>query len=44
LTLSEQDLLRQKELLNQLSTNSLYIAIGCMAGGIIIGILIRGTF
>jgi hypothetical protein len=44
LTLSEQDLLRQKELLNQLSTNSLYIAIGCVAGGMIIGFFIRSAF
>lgn len=41
---SEQDLLKQKELLNQLSINSLWIAGGCVVGGIVIGILIRGAF
>ena len=44
LTLSESDLQKQKELLNQQSIAELWIAGGCVVGGIIIGILIRSLW
>ena len=44
LTQSESDLLKQKELLNQQSTAELWIAGGCVVGGIVLGILIRSLW